>query len=242
VSALVCGSSIYRVTVSIGAVPQAQWRSICADCAGGIDSLLEILQGRLSKGVMERICRRDKGLFPKPSDIRFSCSCPDYATMCKHVAAALYGVGARLDERPELLFRLRAVDENELLASVESDLSLEKGAPSSDKVLEAADLSSIFDIELAGTEFGAGDAGDARQPREQSATSRASRDPSARESVRSRSKLGARNKASAKRPAKKKGARRKKAAGAASRRADDGGARNSKASANRLGRSRDSAR
>ncbi len=107
----------------------AQWRSICADCAGGIDSLVELLQGRFSKGVMERICRQDGGLFPKPSEISFSCSCPDYASMCKHVAAALYGVGARLDAKPELLFRLRGVNENDLLADIGSALPLTKQGP-----------------------------------------------------------------------------------------------------------------
>ena len=66
---------------------------------------------------MERICRQGHGLFPEPKEIRFACSCPDYASMCKHVAAVLYGVGARLDQQPELLFRLRAVDEKDLLAA-----------------------------------------------------------------------------------------------------------------------------
>src|SRR5438477_5247175 len=70
VNARVSGSSIYRVTVSIAAVPKAHWQSICRDCAGGIDSLVELLQGRFSKGVMERICRQDKGLFPRPSELR----------------------------------------------------------------------------------------------------------------------------------------------------------------------------
>src|SRR6476646_1281293 len=111
VKAMVSGSSIYVVTVSIKAVPKAMWQSLCRDCAGGIDSLVELLQGRFSGAVMERLCRQDHGLFPKPMDIRFSCSCPDSASMCKHVAAVLYGVGSRLDEKPELLFRLRSVDE-----------------------------------------------------------------------------------------------------------------------------------
>ena len=99
---MVSGSSLYRVTVGIDPVPRAQWRSICKDCAGGIDSLVELLQGRLSQGVMERICRQGLGLFPAPREIHFKCSCPDYASMCKHVAAVLYGVGARLDQQPEL--------------------------------------------------------------------------------------------------------------------------------------------
>src|SRR5712692_3128121 len=91
VTALVSGSSIYTVTIGIAAVPKAQWRSICRDCAGGIDSLVELLRGRLSKGVMERLCRQEKGLFPRPSEIKLACSCLDHASMCKHVAAVLYG-------------------------------------------------------------------------------------------------------------------------------------------------------
>src|SRR5919112_648877 len=117
--------------VSIKAMPKPQWQSLCRDCAGGIDSLVELLQGRFSKGVMERLCRQDNGLFPKPSDIRFSCTCPDGASLCKHVAAVLYGVGARLDERPEVLFRLRAVDENDLVAN------LGRALPFSNRPLDA---------------------------------------------------------------------------------------------------------
>ena len=74
---------------------------------------VELLQGRLAKGVMDRVCREGDGLFPSPTEIKLSCSCPDWADMCKHVAAALYGVGARLDEEPALLFELRGVDRSE---------------------------------------------------------------------------------------------------------------------------------
>src|SRR5713101_3308804 len=98
--------------------------AVCSDCAGAIDSLVELLQGRFSKGVMERICEEKTGLFPAPSEIEFSCSCPDYASMCKHVAAVLYGIGARFDERPELLFKLRRVDEKELIAKAGHGLPL----------------------------------------------------------------------------------------------------------------------
>jgi len=65
---------------------------------------------------MDRVCREGDGLFPSPAEIKLSCSCPDWADMCKHVASALYGVGARLDQKPQLLFVLRGVDENELIA------------------------------------------------------------------------------------------------------------------------------
>ena len=107
VRALVSGSSIYKVELTIKPVPKAQWKSICADCAGGIDSLVELLRGQLSDSVMARICAQKTGLFPSPSEISMKCSCPDWAGMCKHVAAVLYGVGARFDHKPELVFRPR---------------------------------------------------------------------------------------------------------------------------------------
>ena len=149
VKALVKGASTYRVTVNIAAAPKALWGSICQDCAGGIDSLVELLQGRLSTAVMERICRQTEGLFPRPSEIGFSCSCPDFADMCKHVAAVLYGVGARLDESPELLFRLRAVDENDLLAHLDSGPPLAIAGPAAGRALDADDLSALFGLEMA---------------------------------------------------------------------------------------------
>ena len=116
IKALVRGSDIYRVTVIVAPVSKVRWKSICADCAGAIDSLVELLQGRFSQGVMTRICQQRTGLFPSPDEIKLSCSCPDGADMCKHVAAVLYGIGARLDQQPELLFRLHQLDEKELIA------------------------------------------------------------------------------------------------------------------------------
>jgi uncharacterized Zn finger protein len=149
VRAMVSGSSIYKVSVGIAAVPKARWRAVCRDCAGGIDTLVELLQGRFSKAVMERLCRQDRGLFPRPSEIDFSCSCPDYASMCKHVAAVLYGIGSRLDQKPELLFHLRAVDENDLVAHIDTGLPLAKKGPDAGKVLETDDLSALFGLDMA---------------------------------------------------------------------------------------------
>src|SRR5499426_3952972 len=103
VRAQVSGSKLYSVKITMAPVTGARWKAICRDCAGCIDSLVELLQGRVSKGVMDRVCREGDGLFPAPREIRMSCSCPDWADMCKHVAAVLYGVGARLDHSPALL-------------------------------------------------------------------------------------------------------------------------------------------
>jgi uncharacterized Zn finger protein len=151
VAAMVAGSDLYKIKIAISPVKTSRWRAICRDCAGTIDSLVELLQGRLAKGVMDRVCRKGDGLFPSPAEIKLSCSCPDWADMCKHVAAALYGVGARLDEKPQLLFVLRGVDENELIAGAGTDLLLSNATPYGAKVLDHGDVAALFGLEMAET-------------------------------------------------------------------------------------------
>jgi uncharacterized Zn finger protein len=149
IHACVCGSKLYDVQLKVAPVGKARWKSICNDCAGAIDSLVELLQGRLSQRVMERICRQSEGLFPTPEEMQLTCTCPDWADMCKHVAAVLYGVGTRFDNQPELLFRLRAVDEMELIANASAATRLVKQAPATARLLDAEDLSAIFGLEIA---------------------------------------------------------------------------------------------
>jgi uncharacterized Zn finger protein len=147
VTARVNGSVLYRTKITITPTPPAKWRAICADCTGRIDSLVELLQGRFSKPVMERLCNQDSGLFPRPSEIKFSCSCLDHASMCKHVAAVLYGIGARLDHSPELLFRLRAVDETALFDLDAAQPRARKG-PDAGKALAGDDLAALFGLDM----------------------------------------------------------------------------------------------
>ncbi|MFZ1103647.1 MAG: SWIM zinc finger family protein [Hyphomicrobiaceae bacterium] len=149
VRAMVSGSELYTVQVDIAPATAKRWKAICRDSAGSIDSLVELLQGRLSERVMDRVCREGDGLFPSPREIDLSCSCPDWADMCKHVAAALYGIGARLDSSPELLFRLRGVDETELLANADRHISLRAPAPAGAKVLDDGDAAALFGLEMA---------------------------------------------------------------------------------------------
>jgi uncharacterized Zn finger protein len=148
VEARVSGSSIYRTTITVKPLAAEAWRTLCADCAGGIDSLVELLQGRFAAGVMTRLCRQGDGLFPVPKDIRFDCSCPDGAAMCKHVAAVLYGIGARLDHQPELLFTLRQVDAAELLTKAGSGVGT--AAASSERTLAHDDVGALFGLEMDG--------------------------------------------------------------------------------------------
>jgi len=155
VKALVSGSSIYKVNAKIAALAPARWKALRSDCAGAIDSLVELLQARFSQGVMERMCRQQTGLFPSPKEISFTCSCPDWASMCKHVAAVFYGIGARLDQKPELLFELRRVDHTALIATAGADLTLGGKGPAAGRVLADPGLAEIFGIEFAGPVQGA---------------------------------------------------------------------------------------
>lgn len=148
VHAKVMGSSLYAVSVKITPVPEKHWQAIGKDCSGSIDSLVELLQGKLSGAVMQRICQPKVGLFPSPNEIEMDCSCPDWAGMCKHVAAVLYGVGARLDKSPELLFKLRKVDAKDLVSQAGVGLPKQKLQPGSAATLDDALLADIFGLEM----------------------------------------------------------------------------------------------
>ena len=152
VTAQVMGSSLYRITVSIREVAVAHWHAIARDCARSIDTLVELLQGQLSTSVMERITRPRTGLFPTPKEIAFSCSCPDSAAMCKHVAATLYGIGARLDVEPELLFSLRKVDAKELIARAGEGGTPVQRQPDASRILDSSKLSDVFGIDFGRVE------------------------------------------------------------------------------------------
>jgi uncharacterized Zn finger protein len=149
VRAMVSGSDIYSVKIEIGTVSQARWKAICKDCLRSIGSLVELLQGMLSKNVMERVCWDGDGLFPSPREIKMTCSWPDWAGMCKHVAAVMYGAGARLDIAPDLLFTLRDVDRSELIVNAGADLPMARTGVATERILAEDDSAALFGIEIA---------------------------------------------------------------------------------------------
>jgi len=146
INALVSGSELYKVQIDIAPLPREAWRAVKKRCAGKIGSLVELLRGKLSNGVMEAVTDRAEGLFPKPKEIEMRCSCPDYAGMCKHLAAVMYGIGNRLDTSPELLFELRAVNHQELIeeALPAAPTRSNRETPT----IEAGELGAIFGIEI----------------------------------------------------------------------------------------------
>src|ERR1035441_3542046 len=148
IEATVSGSELYRVNISIAPAAKAKWKSLCHECSGAIGSLVELLRGRFSDHVMGIITRKETGLFPSPTEIELKCSCPDWATMCKHVAAVLYGVGARLDQSPELLFTLRSVNHEELITQAATATDLAVKTATTGPELAESEISAVFGIEL----------------------------------------------------------------------------------------------
>lgn len=147
IKAIVSGSEIYDVKITIKKLPQNKWSAVKEQCSGQVGSLLELLQGKLSNSVMKVVTNQQEGLFPVPGEIKLNCSCPDSARMCKHVAAALYGVGARLDDQPQLLFTLRGVDHEELIEADTTAL-VANGKQKSSRRIADSDLADVFGIEM----------------------------------------------------------------------------------------------
>lgn len=145
IEAIVSGSELYDISIAIEPLPAAKWAQVREQCTGHIGSMLELLQGKFSRQVMEIVTHRDHGLFPSPGEIEMRCSCPDWAGLCKHLAAVLYGVGARLDQQPELLFELRGVDHQELITA---DLDLTDAGSGRRRRVADDDLAGIFGVEI----------------------------------------------------------------------------------------------
>ncbi len=148
IEAIVSGSELYTIAITIAPLAKKKWDSVKSACAGRIGSLIDLLRGKLAGGVMEVVSHREAGLFPLPGEIKFTCDCPDSAYMCKHLAAVFYGVGARLDHAPEKLFLLRGVNHEELV-DVSAAVRDVAGATTSRRRIATTGLADVFGIEMA---------------------------------------------------------------------------------------------
>jgi uncharacterized Zn finger protein len=151
VEAVVAGTDVYDVAIAISPITPQKWKAIKRDCATSVGSLIDLLSGRLADDVMQRLVRTEDGMFPSPREIIVKCSCPDGARICKHIAAVIYGIGNRLDTKPELLFVLRGVDQTDLVAAATKESVSDAVRGRSAHTLADDDLSSIFGIDLGAT-------------------------------------------------------------------------------------------
>lgn len=157
VTALVQGTSPkpYNVNIQIRPMNKAAGIKIKQQCEGKIESLQELIEGRFPKELNEVFTAKGDGLFPTPQEIEFNCSCPDWAGMCKHVAATLYGVGVKLDHNPKLFFTLRNADMNDLITKAVKEKSkkmIQKSKKKTSRVISNIDAGRVFGIELEETD------------------------------------------------------------------------------------------
>jgi uncharacterized Zn finger protein len=149
ITAKVQGSELYNIRIAVTKLPPARWKTFKQLSLGKVGSLLSLMQGRLPDELLEQLTDPETGLFPRKKEMKLDCDCPDYSSLCKHLAAVLYGVGNRLDSQPELLFTLRGVDHSELLSQAAGAAADLGTATLGNAALATDDLGAIFGIELA---------------------------------------------------------------------------------------------
>lgn len=139
----------YKVEIRISPLNQERCQSIISRCSERIENMEELLSGNFPMS-MKELFLGDGGLFPQPSEISFHCSCPDWALMCKHVAATLYGVGVRLDENPALFFELRGIDIDKFIdVALENrvEIMLENAQRPSNRIVDdCVDVKKLFGV------------------------------------------------------------------------------------------------
>ena len=195
IEAKVVGSEIYDLRIRIQTLPAKKWIAIKKRCAGQVGSLLELLQGKLSSQVMAVVTDGKQGLFPLPGEISLNCDCPDWARMCKHVAAVLYGVGARLDQQPELLFKLRGVDHEELIAADAEAAVSSATSRGKTKRVAVGDLEDVFGIDLDISNEAAASESAKKSPRKRASSTRKKKVTKKRSGTRRPSKKSTKRKA-----------------------------------------------
>ncbi len=166
ITAEVAGQRLYDVSIQISPLEESRWAEIQHQCAGQIGSLLDLLGGKVGDGVLKVITDRDTGLFPGPKEIKIVCDCPDWADLCKHAAAVLYGIGLKFDAEPELFFKLRGVDYQELISQAADAVATVPTAGDA-TVIADDDIASMFGIEI----------GDALSPEAEAALNSATTKP-----------------------------------------------------------------
>ncbi|MFB6262462.1 MAG: SWIM zinc finger family protein [Bradymonadaceae bacterium] len=106
----------YRVTIGGDALDDDQWEDVLEAMAGRAAFTASLLTGEMPPDVEEAFEDAGASLFPDSlADMHTSCTCPDSANPCKHIAAVLYILAEKFDDDPFLIFRWRGRPRDELL-------------------------------------------------------------------------------------------------------------------------------
>ena len=149
VKAKVQGTDLYEVTVDFAKPKPADIEKIKKLTGNRIANVEMLLKGNFPDELKELFTQNKPGLFPTPEEIKFDCDCLDWADMCKHVAAVMYGIGIRIDADPLQFFKLRGIDIDEFLTQVVDDKvanMLKNIDVKSDRIMKDANVATIFGI------------------------------------------------------------------------------------------------
>lgn len=139
----------YRVEIEIDPMPEARYKAVLKSLDSRIENLEALVNGDFPMAMKSLFTDLKSGLFPNPREIHFTCSCPGWASMCKHVAAVLYGIGNRLDHDPLLFFAMRGIDVSDFIQrSVKDKLSsmLKNADTHSHRIIDDQSVEELFGV------------------------------------------------------------------------------------------------
>ena len=137
ITALVSADELYEVELHLTPLEGEQLESLTLSCGNHINSLLSLLEGKVDTSVLEQLCHPENGILPTPQDWKMHCTCPDWAEPCPHAAAAIYAAGCLIDADPKLLFTLRSIEPDALLAPTAQSIEIDTNK-----------LASMFGIDI----------------------------------------------------------------------------------------------
>ena len=112
IEALVDGSAYYPYEVEVGMkpVPAKSVKRLADSIAADPDIVAGLLDGELPKEIAPLCEKLGIELFPGSwRSMHLSCSCPDSARVCKHIAAVFYIIADRIDLDPFFIFEFRGI-------------------------------------------------------------------------------------------------------------------------------------
>jgi uncharacterized Zn finger protein len=106
---------IYTTSITIKAISAANWTKVIRRIASRADLVTKLLMNEMPDTIEDVFSELDLHLLPHSErDFVTTCSCPDYANPCKHIAGVYYLLASALDNDPFLMFELRGLSRDDL--------------------------------------------------------------------------------------------------------------------------------
>ena len=103
--------SFYNVSVEFKQFSQSEKNTIIKAIYENPTVMSALLNRKLPREVYDLLKSQNVNVFPTSHrDLNTDCNCPDYATICKHIAGLVYMIALEIDKDPFLIFKLRGLD------------------------------------------------------------------------------------------------------------------------------------